>query len=69
MNAIRIRVWVNPSEDYMNGYMNKDRAADLAVRAKNAGMAVMLTLHYSDSWAIPASSTNRRPGAITASKN
>lgn len=53
MNAIRIRVWVNPSEDYMNGYMNKDRAADLAVRAKNAGMAVMLTLHYSDSWADP----------------
>jgi len=37
--------------------MNKDRAATLAKRAKDAGMSVMLTLHYSDSWADPGKQT------------
>ncbi|MNP07704.1 Arabinogalactan endo-1,4-beta-galactosidase precursor [compost metagenome] len=53
MNSVRIRVFVNPSNDYGNGYLNKDRAAALALRAKNAGLSVMLTIHYSDSWADP----------------
>lgn len=53
INHIRIRVFVNPSNDYGNGYMNMYRAADLAKRAKDMGMNVMLTLHYSDSWADP----------------
>lgn len=57
INSVRIRVFVNPSSNYGNGYMNKDRAADLAQRAKNAGMSVMLTLHYSDSWADPGKQT------------
>lgn len=57
INSVRIRVFVNPSNDYGNGYMNKDRAAALAQRAKNAGMSVMLTLHYSDSWADPGKQT------------
>lgn len=57
INSVRIRVWVNPSSNYGNGYMNKDRAAALAQRAKNAGMSVMLTLHYSDSWADPGKQT------------
>ncbi|WP_407643513.1 glycoside hydrolase family 53 protein [Cohnella endophytica] len=57
INSVRIRVFVNPSSDYGNGYMNKDRAAALALRAKNAGMSVMLTLHYSDSWADPGKQT------------
>lgn len=54
MNSVRLRVWVNPNmSDYANGYMNAEKAADLALRAKNLGMSVMLTLHYSDSWADP----------------
>jgi arabinogalactan endo-1,4-beta-galactosidase len=57
INSVRIRVFVNPSSDYGNGYLNKERAADLAQRAKNAGMSVMLTLHYSDSWADPGKQT------------
>lgn len=57
INSVRIRVFVNPSSDYGNGYMNMDRAAALALRAKNAGMSVMLTLHYSDSWADPGKQT------------
>ncbi|MFC5528833.1 glycoside hydrolase family 53 protein [Cohnella yongneupensis] len=57
INSVRIRVFVNPSSNYGNGYLNKDRAAALALRAKNAGMSVMLTLHYSDSWADPGKQT------------
>lgn len=57
INSVRIRVFVNPSSSYGNGYMNKDRAAALAQRAKNAGLSVMLTLHYSDSWADPGKQT------------
>ncbi|WP_376775348.1 glycoside hydrolase family 53 protein [Cohnella nanjingensis] len=57
INSARIRVWVNPSGSYTNGYLNKERAAALAKRAKAAGMSVMLTLHYSDSWADPGQQT------------
>ncbi|WP_246096572.1 glycoside hydrolase family 53 protein [Paenibacillus sinopodophylli] len=57
INSVRIRVFVNPSSSYGNGYMNKERAAALAKRAKDAGMSVMLTLHYSDSWADPGQQT------------
>lgn len=57
INSVRIRVFVNPSSSYGNGYMNKDRAAALAKRAKDAGLSVMLTLHYSDSWADPGQQT------------
>lgn len=54
INSARIRVWVNPNmNDYMNGYLNAEKAAELAQRAKNKGMSIMLTLHYSDSWADP----------------
>ncbi len=54
INSVRLRVWVNPNmSDYYNGYMNADTAAKLAKRAKALGMSVMLTLHYSDSWADP----------------
>lgn len=51
INAIRLRVWVNPAApNYYNGI--KDVIAK-AVRAKNAGMQVLIDFHYSDSWADP----------------
>jgi arabinogalactan endo-1,4-beta-galactosidase len=49
MNAIRLRVWVNPT----NGWCS---AADLLVKAQRAqalGMSIMVDFHYSDSWADP----------------
>ncbi len=49
MNAIRLRVWVNPS----NGWSNQSDMLYLASRASSAGMDIMLTIHYSDSWADP----------------
>jgi arabinogalactan endo-1,4-beta-galactosidase len=53
INSIRLRVWVNPSDNWCN-------TADLvakAVRAKAAGMKILLDFHYSDSWADPGKQT------------
>lgn len=54
MNTIRLRVWVNPSNDKTNGHCSKDETVAMAVRAKNMGMRVMIDFHYSDSWADPS---------------
>lgn len=48
-NAVRYRVWVNPT----NGYNSKKEVLVKALRAKNLGMKVMIDFHYSDSWADP----------------
>ncbi|GAB2806429.1 glycoside hydrolase family 53 protein [Ferruginibacter profundus] len=53
INTVRLRVWVNPSPAYNN-------AADVvakAVRAKNAGLRIMIDFHYSDTWADPGKQT------------
>lgn len=47
--AIRLRVWVNPTD----GWCNTTDVVAKAVRAKNAGLDVMIDFHYSDSWADP----------------
>jgi arabinogalactan endo-1,4-beta-galactosidase len=49
INSIRLRVWVNPA----TGYCNKADVVAMAVRAKNAGMRIMIDFHYSDTWADP----------------
>src|SRR6201996_97967 len=49
MNAIRLRAWVNPSD----GWCNTADVVKKAVRAKNAGLKVLIDFHYSDSWADP----------------
>lgn len=53
MNAIRLRVWVNPT----NGYNNLADVTAKAVRANNLGMKLMIDFHYSDSWADPGQQT------------
>src|SRR5690554_6547966 len=30
INSVRIRTWVNPTNDYANGYLNKERSIALA---------------------------------------
>jgi len=52
-NTIRIRLWKNPSD----GHSGLTEVKALALRAKNAGMKVWLTVHYSDTWADPANQT------------
>lgn len=49
MNAIRLRVWVNPADRYSG----KDDVLEMARRAKENGMRLMIDFHYSDSWADP----------------
>jgi len=48
-NSIRLRAWVNPT----NGWCNTTDLIKKAVRAKNAGMKIMIDFHYSDVWADP----------------
>jgi len=54
INAIRLRTFVNPSDDKFSGHCSKDETVAMAVRAKNWGMTVMIDFHYSDSWADPS---------------
>lgn len=49
LNAVRLRVWVNPR----GGWSGKDDVLEMAKRAKYYGMAVMIDFHYSDWWADP----------------
>lgn len=53
MDSVRLRVWVNPT----NGYNNIDDVIVKAIRAKDAGMRIMIDFHYSDTWADPAHQT------------
>jgi arabinogalactan endo-1,4-beta-galactosidase len=48
-NSIRLRAWVNP----VNGWCNTTDLVKKAIRAKNAGMKIMIDFHYSDVWADP----------------
>ena len=52
-NSIRLRAWVNPSD----GWCNTTDLVAKALRAKNAGMRIMIDFHYSDVWADPAHQT------------
>ncbi len=53
MNTIRLRVWVNPSNDKASGHCSKEETVVMAVRAQKMGMRIMIDFHYSDSWADP----------------
>ena len=53
INTIRLRTWVNPSNDKATGHCSKDETVAMAVRAKKWGMRVMINFHYSDTWADP----------------
>ncbi len=57
INTIRLRVWVNPSNDKASGHCSKAETVAMALRAKNLGMRIMIDFHYSDSWADPSKQT------------
>lgn len=52
LNAVRLRVWVDPSEH--QNWCNKYDLLNKSLRAQAAGLAVMVDFHYSDWWADPA---------------
>jgi len=53
INSIRLRTFVNPSDDKASGHCSKAETVEMAVRAQKWGMRVMIDFHYSDSWADP----------------
>ncbi|EKP0277626.1 glycosyl hydrolase 53 family protein [Aeromonas bestiarum] len=53
INAIRLRVWVNPA----GGWNSLNDVIAKAKRAKAAGLDIMIDFHYSDSWADPGKQT------------
>ncbi len=52
-NAIRMRVWQNP----IGGHSGLAEVKAFALRVKQAGLKVWLTVHYSDTWADPGTQT------------
>lgn len=56
MNLVRLRLYNDPGKKTYKGYdlpagiQDEDDILKLAERAKKAGMAIMLTFHYSDFW-------------------
>jgi arabinogalactan endo-1,4-beta-galactosidase len=53
MNAIRLRAWVNPTD----GWCNTTDLVKKALRAKAAGLKILVDFHYSDTWADPGHQT------------
>ena len=53
INSIRLRVWVNPSNDPYSGHCSKNEVVEMAKRCSNMGFRIMIDFHYSDSWADP----------------
>ena len=53
LNAVRFRVWVNPS----GGWSGKQDVINLCKRAKAKGFKIMISFHYSDTWADSGSQT------------
>ncbi|MGM7667712.1 glycosyl hydrolase 53 family protein [Microbacterium sp. A93] len=55
---VRVRVWNDPFDASGNGYgggdVDVDRAIEIAQRATDAGLGVLVDFHYSDFWADPA---------------
>ncbi len=49
INAVRLRVWVNPAD----GWCGQADVVSKAVRAKNLGLRILIDFHYSDTWADP----------------
>lgn len=57
IDSIRLRAWVNPSDDPISGHCSTKEVVEMAARAKNMGFRIMIDFHYSDSWADPAKQT------------
>jgi len=53
INAIRLRVFVNPSDDKASGHCSPAEVVAMARRATGQGFRVMIDFHYSDTWADP----------------
>lgn len=59
LNAVRLRVWVDPQ----GGWSGRHDVLEMARRAKRHDMAIMIDFHYSDWWADPAKQITPRAWA------
>ncbi len=50
INAIRLRTWVNPSSDPVNGHCSQSEIVHLAYLCKEQGMAIDIDFHFGDTW-------------------
>lgn len=61
INTVRLRVWVDPSDDKISGHCSPEETAVMALRAQKMGMRIMINFHYSDTWADPGK--QKKPAA------
>lgn len=57
MDTLRLRVFVNPSEDPRSGHCSPLETVDMAARAHALGFRLLINFHYSDTWADPGHQT------------
>lgn len=57
LDAVRLRVWVNPEDSGANGWCDINDLVAKAELAKANNMDVMVCIHYSDWWADPGQQT------------
>jgi arabinogalactan endo-1,4-beta-galactosidase len=57
LNAVRLRVWVNPENSDANGWCDIDDLVTKAEKAKANNLEIMICIHYSDWWADPGQQT------------
>jgi len=53
LDTIRLRTWVNPSDDPHAGHCSAEETLKLALQCKEKGFRLMLNYHYADSWCDP----------------
>lgn len=73
-NTIRLRLWVNPfdldtDEPFLGGTNDIGATIALGLRAKAAGMKIILDFHYSDFWADPKKQSKPRAWAQLAGQD
>ncbi len=57
LDAVRLRVWVDPDSSPANGWCDIDDMVSKAQLADSAGLDVMVCIHFSDHWADPGNQT------------
>ena len=57
LDAVRLRVWVNPDVSPANGWCDIEDMVKKAELAKAAGFDIMICIHFSDWWADPGNQT------------
>ena len=57
LNAIRLRVWVNPDSSGANGWCDIDDLVNKSKLADGENLDIMICIHFSDWWADPSNQT------------